>query len=163
MKANGRRRWRGIARQFRRWDGTSERGNFWRRHTDLECLPEMSACSFTPRSLVGMTQRHRRKLAHAEFAATHGCLLNPAVHVHWIDWLILDEHKYHIGQRLRPCPGCCACWGAQMTHAYGDVSECTGPRIVGKSRRAVKAMRKWQATLADDCNGSGTLPARVRK
>ena len=33
----------------------------------------------------------------------------------------------------------------------------------GKSKRQVRAMRKWQATLADDCDRSGVLPARRAK
>lgn len=70
---------------------------------------------------------------------------------------------YRIGQRLRPCPGCCSCWGHRISSAYGEIAECCGPQTSGKRKSQIKAMRKWQETLADNCDGSGVLPARRSK
>ena len=93
---------------------------------------------FTARSLVGMSQSARKRAARsASMRAT-----------------------YRIGERLRPCLGCCACWGHRISSAYGEIAECCGPQTSGKRKSQIKAMRKWQETLADNCDGSGVLPAR---
>ena len=85
--------------------------------------------------------------------------------------------KYRIGERLRPCLGCCACWGCEQdptrifplsgnTLHWGgprrlDTFQCPmGPPLVGKSKQQIARMREWQNTLPDDCDGSGVLPAK---
>lgn len=103
---------------------------------------------FTPRSLVGMTMGARKRA----IARCEQVDLDP-VHRLW----------FRLGQRLRPCPGCCACWGHRISSAYGEIAECCGPQTSGKRKSQIKAMRKWQETLADNCDGSGVLPARKDK
>jgi len=72
--------------------------------------------------------------------------------------------RFCIGQKLRPCPGCCACWGADVSPAdFGYDAECFGPRINGHTKRENFRMWKWQRKLVDDCDGSGVLPARKSK
>lgn len=108
---------------------------------------------FTPRSLVGMSQKARKRLRHDR-------LFGPNVAPTKL--LLADSLtvQLHIGERLRPCPGCCACWGHRISSAYGEIAECCGPQTSGKRKSQIKAMRKWQETLADNCDGSGVLPAR---
>ena len=114
----------------------------------------MARCkSFTARSLVGMSQKARKRLRHDR-------LFGPNVAPTKL--LLADSLtvQLHIGERLRPCPGCCACWGHRISSAYGEIAECCGPQTSGKRKSQIKAMRKWQETLADNCDGSGVLPAR---
>jgi len=108
---------------------------------------------FTARSLVGMSQKARKRLRHDR-------LFGPNVAPTKL--LLADSLtvQLHIGERLRPCPGCCACWGHRISSAYGEIAECCGPQTSGKRKSQIKAMRKWQETLADNCDGSGVLPAR---
>jgi hypothetical protein len=85
--------------------------------------------------------------------------------------------KYRIGERLAPCPGCCACWGCEKDtdrtnplsgntlHWAGPVRKHTfecpmGPPLAGKSKRQIAQMNKWQRMLPDDCDGSGVIPAK---
>ena len=112
--------------------------------------------SFTARSLVGMSQKARKRLRHDR-------LFGPNVAPTKL--LLADSLtvQLHIGEKLRPCPGCCACWGHRISSAYGEIAECCGPQTSGKRKSQIKAMRKWQETLADNCDGSGVLPARRSK
>lgn len=127
--------------------------------------------SFTARSLVGMTMGARKRAARLQYML-HTYEIGPirrealsvfapcdaASHTYKRAW-----RMYRIGQRLRPCPGCCACWGHRISSAYGEIAECCGPQTSGKRKSQIKAMRKWQETLADNCDGSGVLPARRSK
>lgn len=135
---------------------------------------------FTASSLVGMTMGARKRAAYYEALrmtadggpisnrALRCCLrtaLTPAVLANSVplDYRMEVRAKYHIGERLRPCPGCCACWGRRISSAYGEHAECCGPQTSGKRKSQINAMRKWQEKLADDCNGSGVMPARKSK
>ena len=134
--------------------------------------------SFTARSLVGMTQGARKRAAWYEALRTSYdgdggpisnrklrlCLSVLTTKVLSVtvptEWRLEVRAKYRIGEKLRPCPGCCACWGHRISSAYGEIAECCGPQTSGKRKSQIKAMRKWQETLADNCDGSGVLPAR---
>ena len=164
MSPNGLRRWRRYAKKCRyrsRKEGTratgatahgaTARALFWkaRNHPNFALPPN----PFTARSLVGMSQKARKRLRHDR-------LFGPNVAPTKL--LLADSLtvQLHIGERLRPCPGCCACWGHRISSAYGEIAECCGPQTSGKRKSQIKAMRKWQETLADNCDGSGVLPAR---
>ena len=108
----------------------------------------------TPRSLVGMTMGARKRKAWTRYQSAR--FLCDDINCDWIAW----RAKYRIGERLRPCLGCCACWGHRISSAYGEIAECCGPQTSGKRKSQIKAMRKWQRNLVDDCDGSGVLPAR---
>ena len=134
----------------------------------------------TPRSLVGMTMGARKRRARAvtyvalnevTFVETAEALAAPTHcarfharkfprHEYDLQMYKFVRLRYRIGERLRPCPGCCACWGHRISSAYGEIAECCGPQTSGKRKSQIKAMRKWQETLADNCDGSGVLPAR---
>ena len=109
-----------------------------------------AARPFTARSLVGMTMGARKRAARNSVKRSG---LKP--------YMLYEE--YRIGEHLRPCLGCCACWGHRISTAYGEYAECSGPQTNGKRKSQIKAMRKWQESLSDDCDGSGVLPARRSK
>ena len=111
----------------------------------------------TPRSLVGMTMGARKRAVLKEMDRKD----HPENGQRLDYWEV--RAKYRIGEKLRPCPGCCACWGHRISSAYGEIAECCGPQTSGKRKSQIKAMRKWQETLADNCDGSGVLPARRSK
>ena len=141
VKPNGRRRWRKAARRWRRkqnrhnretgahWisDGT---GRWYRRQRAFfGQRPTVSARPFSPRSLVGMTQRARKRAAWKSFS---------------------ERARYHIGQRLRPCPGCLrcrSCVGCEVLTFEGDTCEDCG---------------RETPMATESCDGSGVLPARGR-
>jgi len=83
--------------------------------------------SFTARSLVGMTMGARKR---AHRAAMVGLDYEDGVR-----FTLTTSTKYHIGERLRPCPGCCACGVIEPGNEY---------------------QIPW-------CDGSGVLPARRSK
>lgn len=126
---------------------------------------------FTPRSLVGMTQGARKR---AWLSGALGDYLFPHRNSTGAEHDVRSDYSWseiradapylgtQLGERLRPCPGCCACWGSDISPAGygGDVTECFGPLMAGKSKRAIANMKQYQRTLADDCDGSGVLPAR---
>ena len=89
---------------------------------------------FTARSLVGMSQKARKRLRHDR-------LFGPNVAPTKL--LLADSLtvQLHIGERLRPCPGCCACSPCNVSRIH-LVRLCTSayPRTI--------------------CDGSGVLPAR---
>ena len=155
MSPNGRRAWRKWCKRARlrmnKHHRALYRGAIMRKkqpeRTPLPVKP------FTARSLVGMSQKARKRLRHDR-------LFGPNVAPTKL--LLADSLtvQLHIGERLRPCPGCCACWGHRISSAYGEIAECCGPQTSGKRKSQIKAMRKWQETLADNCDGSGVLPAR---
>ena len=170
MSPNGRRAWREwVRRQYLRRKHKQPKGSVCRmarqarRHIPL--VPGVMLPKFiTARSLVGMSQSARKRLVRFQilrkwwFALQHGT--DDAQHLEYVRDVIAMRSKYHIGERLRPCPGCCACWGHRISSAYGEIAECCGPQTSGKRKSQIKAMRKWQETLADNCDGSGVLPAR---
>ena len=83
--------------------------------------------SFTARSLVGMTMGARKR---AHRAAMVGLDYEDGVR-----FTLTTSTKYRIGERLRPCPGCCACGVIEPGNEY---------------------QIPW-------CDGSGVLPARRSK
>ena len=134
--ANGRRRWRKWARTYRKYAKRTSDADFvamaawWRRHTDLEVIQPLPPRPFSPRSLVGMTQRARKRAAWKSFS---------------------ERARYHIGQRLRPCPGCLrcrSCVGCEVLTFEGDTCEDCG---------------RETPMATESCDGSGVLPARRAK
>lgn len=124
--------------------------------------------NITTRSLVGMTMGARKR----------AWLSNALYHVVFPSGIITDETEMQagyswpeirddwplLGKRLRPCLGCCACWGADVSPAgFGYDAECFGPLVIGHTKREISRMWKWQRSLVDDCDGSGVLPARKEK
>ncbi len=154
MSPNGLRRWRRYAKKCRyrsrkegkratgaTAQGATVRALFWmaKNHPNFALPPK----PFTARSLVGMTMGARKRASLSGYS-----------------WQEIRDDWPLLGERLRPCPGCCACWGHRISSAYGEIAECCGPQTSGKRKSQIKAMRKWQETLADNCDGSGVLPAR---
>jgi hypothetical protein len=88
---------------------------------------------FAPRSLVGMSQRHRKALFHREFDAARE---TEGDNKGTVSMFVADAllAKYRIGQRLRPCPGCLACSRNDWSGDFFD-------------------------SLNPTCDGSGVLPA----
>lgn len=148
MKPNGRRRWRKwLAHKRRRryepaasWGRDRQRTGLARRHQgegwagwDLpSCLylPASPQPTFSPRSLIGMTQGARKRAAWKSFS---------------------ERARYHIGQRLRPCPGCLrcrSCAGCEVLTFEGDTCEDCG---------------RETPMATESCDGSGVLPARRAK
>jgi len=119
---------------------------------------------FTARSLVGMTMGARKRawLSNALYPVVFpsGIVTDETEMQAGYSWPEIRDDWPLLGERLRPCPGCCACWGHRISSAYGEIAECCGPQTSGKRKSQIKAMRKWQETLADNCDGGGVLPAR---
>ena len=164
MSSNGRRAWREWMRKAnpRRklrppTHSICRLAREGRRH--IGPIPPATPKPFTPRSLVGMTQGARKRAARAELTGAHQVGTWSEIPAGIVREVYRGPH-YRIGQKLRPCPGCCACWGHRISSAYGEIAECCGPQTSGKRKSQIKAMRKWQETLADNCDGSGVLPAR---
>lgn len=97
-----------------------------------------------PRSLVGMTMGARKRawLSNALYPVVFpsGIVTDETEMQAGYSWPEIRDDWPLLGERLRPCPGCCACWGHRISSA-----------------------RKWQETLADNCDGSGVMPARKEK
>ena len=170
MSPNGRRAWREwVRRQNLRHKYKQPKGSVCRmarqarRHIPLVpgvVLPK----PFTARSLVGMTMGARKRawLPNALYPVVFpsGIVTDETEMQAGYSWQEIRDDWPLLGERLRPCPGCCACWGHRISSAYGEIAECCGPQTSGKRKSQIKAMRKWQETLADNCDGSGVLPAR---
>lgn len=159
-----------------------------------------AARPFTARSLVGMSQSARKRKARSVAFVVinsvtffeHAVPLASALHERLYRERGFPRHseemmrvrdvraKYRIGKRLRPCLGCCACWGCEQDptrinpvsgntlHWAGPkrkhTFECPmGPPLAGKKSKQIARMLKWQETLPDDCDGSGVLPATKAK
>ena len=140
MSPNGLRRWRRYAKKCRyrsrkegkvsNATGASLRALFFaaRIHPNYAVPPK----PFTARSLVGMSQKARKRLRH-------DLLFGPTVAPTKL--LLADSLtvKLHIGERLRPCPGCfdCAveCWVCHEPHEPPD-ELCDGSGVIraGKLR-----------------------------
>jgi len=158
MSPTGRRRFRKMNRRFRqrgpavvrkrarKTNGGKARKMILVQWWGRDPLP-LPPKPFTTRSIVGMTQGARKRAARQDAMG-----VRTAVH----DF----RTSIRIGETLRPCPGCCACWGCSAVTILGEITECCGPKTRGKSRRQIRAMRKWEARMWDDCDGSGVLPAR---
>ena len=169
MKPNGRRAWRRFAKQQRRkvnrrnrqtgtpWINDADGAFYRHEQKHFEQRPIVPVGPFTARSLVGMTMGARKRQAWLRLQSAR--FLCDDANSEWSAW----RAKYRIGERLRPCLGCCACWGHRISTAYGEYAECSGPQTNGKRKSQIKAMRKWQESLSDDCDGSGVLPARKQK
>ena len=139
MSPNGRRAWRKWCKRARlrmnKHHRALYRGAIMRKkqpeRTPLPVKP------FTARSLVGMSQKARKRLRHDR-------LFGPNVAPTKL--LLADSLtvQLHIGERLRPCPGCCACSPCNVSRIH-LVRLCTSayPRTI--------------------CDGSGVLPARRSK
>lgn len=140
MNPNGMRAWRRFARSVRRKQNRASRasralwiadgtGRWYRRQQGFfKQRPSVPARVFSPRSLVGMTMGARKR------AARIACVKHPfklrRLKLLWFKCFCRDaagrqeteqdrkslalyadqRSKYRIGQRLRPCPGCCACF-----------------------------------------------------
>lgn len=123
-----------------------------------------SASSITARSLVGMTMGARKR----RWARDYDALPQSRRAAKTVSMLraygVYPKEGNPLAQKLRPCPGCCACWGADVSPAdFGYYAECFGPRVNGHTKREIFRMWKWQRNLVDDCDGSGVLPARKSK
>ena len=173
MTPTGRRAWRRFAKQQRRkvnrknretgtpWINDADGAFYRHEQKHFAQRPTLPPKPFTTRSLVGMTMGARktavRKAQAAVLVLLKGQPADP------VKFTLLRRLLYRIGERLRPCLGCCACWGHRISTAYGEYAECSGPQTNGKRKSQIKAMRKWQESLSDDCDGSGVLPARKQK
>ena len=126
---------------------------------------------FTSRSLVGMSMGARKR---AHRAAMVGLDYEDGVR-----FTLTTSTKYHIGERLRPCPGCCACKShmlkmCELRRAY----PATVKQHPQHLRRIIER-RSWRCgvmVMHDDadssdhlhrtdthCDGSGVLPSRKDK
>lgn len=131
--------------------------------------------SFSPRSLVGMSETRKRRLFGREIDALpqHRRAAN----------LMSLFRKYRIGQRLRPCPGCLECEpkdcdGCGFSLGSGEdcevcdahavdryVTGCDGSGVL-PAKRSAAASREWVLELPPVdppgcylCGGEGWLPA----
>lgn len=162
---NGMRAWRRAARKWRhkqnrrsgapRADGS---GRWYRRQRAwFRQRPAVPHRPFTPRSLVGMSQRRRKQLYHQLFDTQ----TDPET-IYSGTW---SRGGLHIGERLRPCRWC---GGPEAFEA------CRGKRIaqevVGAHRRGecvfcrtcADAKLTLRVPNPDACDGSGVLPAAER-
>lgn len=176
---NGRRAWRRFAKQQRRkvnrrnrqtgtpWINDADGAFYRHEQKHFEQRPIVPVGPFTAHSLVGMSEAAKKRAVRAELEPKWWFGIKHGVSAHAVGEYARDVEtvrtKYRISERLRPCPGCCACWGHRISSAYGEIAECCGPQTSGKRKSQIKAMRKWQETLADDCDGSGVLPAKSTK
>ena len=203
VKPNGRRAWRKWCKRARLHMNKHHRA-LYRGAIMRKKQPERTSLPTKPltaRSLVGMTMGARKRAAKSE-GVRIGCKAGPKIcdklrKRMWRVWaqapyartarteelakIWQDMYaKYRIGEHLRPCPGCCACWGCEQDltrvnpvsgntlHWAGPkrkhTFECSmGPPLAGKKSKHIARMLKWQETLPDDCDGSGVLPARNQK
>ena len=192
MSPNGRRAWRRTMRSRRKREvarlvfgpDTKARASlvsatrgflvaYWRRHKDsmhvegglrLCCLVpnHQSPISITARSLVGMSMGARKR----RWARDYDALPQSGRAAKTVSMLraygVYPKEGNPLAQKLRPCLGCCACWGADVSPADFEYdAECFGPRVTGgHTKRESRRMWQWQRNLVDDCDGSGVLPAR---
>ena len=99
---------------------------------------------FSPRSLVGMSQKARKRLRHDR-------LFGPNVAPTKL--LLADSLtvQLHIGERLRPCPGCWMCDTARICLGCGN-------RDTSDDCEVCVSYQRERFVLG--CDGSGVLPAR---
>jgi len=125
MNPNGMKAWRRFARGQRRKQNRANRasraswiadgtGRWYRRQQRFfKQRPSVPARVFSPRSLIKMTMGARKRAVTLriarnvqewdatgqQYTAETAALLLPRY-----------QNIYRIGVRLRPCPGCCACF-----------------------------------------------------
>ena len=167
MSPNGLRRWRRYAKKCRyrsRKEGTratgatahgaTARALFWtaRNHPNFALPPN----PFTARSLVGMTMGARKR---AHRAAMVGLDYEDGVR-----FTLTTSTKYHIGERLRPCPGCpeCEhgkCWCCDNCGTTKGLCDLTLAEVRCKCG---KGCGQWWISYPATtiCDGSGVLPAK---
>jgi len=102
----------------------------------------------TPRSLVGMTMGARKRAALYESLHTQDMepvtLTNREARMFWASvcnvvahyrsWREQVRKSYHIGQRLRPCPGCSNCIGPN----YPCHMRCDGSGVLPARAKKVR-------------------------
>ena len=201
MSPNGRRAWREwVRRQDLRRKHKQPKGSVCRmarqarRHIPL--VPGVVLPKFiTARSLVGMSQSARKRAAR--IACVGHRFRSRRLKLVWFTGWARDicgriatesdkatitryqeaRAKYRIGERLRPCPGCCACKShmlkmRELRRAY----PATAKQHPQHLRRIIER-QSWRCGVrimnADDsehlhrtdvhCDGSGVLPARKLK
>lgn len=173
MKPNGRRRWRKACRRLRHREGSAYPAKVARRNSIRHwawmggTLKPLPAKPLTPRSLVGTSQGARKRRARA-VAERRG--LKP-IHLH---------EELRIGERLRPCPGCCTCKSRMLKRR--DYIKHNGPRtrqarhVIASTADLLVAAAAWRCGVlivtshtatrcalhdySNHCTGSGVLPAR---
>jgi len=175
VKPNGRRRWRKRAKSLRyglkhgwpevlEWSTPKVRADLLRprKHHSSLPLPPPATHPFDPRSLVGMSEARKRSLFGREVDAlpTDQRSAN----------LVRLYHKYRIGERLRPCPGCCACkskpaikralkraghsvYASLLKHGQAWIC---GKLIITIATNSINQIH----TGRNHCDGSGILPAK---
>ena len=157
MSPNGRRAWRRFAKQQRRkvnrrnrqsgtpWINDAD-GAFYRHEQRFFAQrPKIPIKPFTARSLVGMTMGARKRKARywmecerlhqkaQDFQEVVDRSVGRKSSLRTIGHTPISlRNHYRIGERLRPCPGCCAC--------------CLHPN-------GLNNLISW-------CDGSGVMPAR---
>lgn len=129
MKPTGRRRFRKMNARYRRRGSETVRDvarrtsagkarKIWWGRAPLPLHPR----PFTPRSLVGMSMGARKRLARVDCMG--GEVQREMPRRIWLMWWRIhrkdgsasaepetyqtDRRRYRLGERLRPCPGCCA-------------------------------------------------------
>lgn len=138
MKANGMRAWRRAARRWRRKQNRRSGapcvdgpGRWYRRQRAwFKVRPTIRHNSFTPRSLVGMSQAHRKWLAMCKSIGQR------------TDYRV-ECGLYRVGERLRPCPGCPAC----------DEPRSSVRQLRGWVRLAGLRLFAWKRIATEPCNG----------
>ena len=134
---------------------------------------ETSASSITARSLVGMTTGARKRAVRREFDLVP-CPEYLTTIQDRMQWYLLRgpylRAKYRIGERLRPCPGCCSCGPCYC----GNPSTCIGlydsmyvhdkpsPACDVCCGHGCEDGHCYKRDDAITCDGSGVIPARKK-
>lgn len=124
---------------------------------DLRSSGAGAVGSFSPRSLVGMSQSARKRAARVDCMG--GEVKHELPRRIWMMWWRIhrrdgsnpaepesyqaDRAKYRIGQRLRPCPGCPAC----------DEPRSSVRQLRGWVRLAGLRLFSWKRIATEPCNG----------
>ena len=179
MKPNGRRRWRKWAKRWRRGQTLAKADAILRRAKSIplpslsgavakkakRSLPPPATRPFDPRSLVGMSQRRRKQLFHQLFDTQ----TDPET-IYSGTW---SQGGLRIGERLRPCPGCCGCkskpaikralkraghsvYASLLKHGQAWIC---GKLIITIATNSINQIH----TGRNHCDGSGILSAKRSK
>lgn len=153
MKANGRRAWRKWAKRNGAGRGAMAHYGVFRRHRDSTYAgvdgmrPQPKAKTFTPRSLVGMSQRARKRAWVAgrldRLLFPHGVDTDELEMQSAYSWSEIRAVRPFLGQRLRPCPGCPAC----------DEPRSSVRQLRGWVRLAGLRLFTWKRIATEPCNG----------
>jgi hypothetical protein len=157
---NGRRRWRKWARISRKKAGKPGR-NAWSRTAILKCrrrgyrLDEVFPISlrpFTAWSLVGMSEAAKKRARRFDA------------------WNLGSYQSYHVGERLRPCPGCAKCRvlcdrpieACTLACKHRTFEYCgeSGTHCDKHCLCPCRLCRDEHGPIVE-CDGSGVLPARA--